>query len=129
MSSRLCRTWNLILSPDYVVRAMSCVKLLIFESRLCRAFESMLLSSRLWYGILVGTIYTPPGINGYPYYGPILEELVSSYPCQIILGDFNTDLLKNTVASREFVDQLESLSLTVVNKEEPTHFSVTLPTK
>jgi hypothetical protein len=53
IESRLCRMENLqFFSPDYVVQAMSYVKLQIFESRLCRAFESRLLLSRLWYGIV-----------------------------------------------------------------------------
>jgi hypothetical protein len=71
--------------------------------------------------VLVGVIYCPPGVDGTPFYGPILDELVGIYPIQILMGDFNVDLLKNTVASRYFIDRLNSLSLSVVNTA-PTHF-------
>jgi hypothetical protein len=71
--------------------------------------------------ILVGVIYCPPGIDGTPYYGPILDELVGIYPVQILMGDFNVDLLKDTIDSRYFIDRLNSLSLSVVNTN-PTHF-------
>jgi hypothetical protein len=74
--------------------------------------------------ILVGVLYCPPGIDGTPYYGPILEELVGIYPVQILMGDLNTDLLKDTVASRNLKDRFNSLSLSVVNTF-PTHFQST----
>jgi hypothetical protein len=56
--------------------------------------------------ILVGVIYCPPGIDNTPYYGPILDELVGIYPVQILMGDFNVDLLKDTIDSRYFIDSL-----------------------
>jgi hypothetical protein len=36
--------------------------------------------------LLVGVIYCPSGINGIPYYGPVLDELVSLYPVQILMA-------------------------------------------
>jgi hypothetical protein len=50
--------------------------------------------------VLVAVFYCPPPINGYPYYGPILEELADSYPTHIIMGDLNVDLLRDSVASQ-----------------------------
>jgi hypothetical protein len=44
----------IFIASDHVVQAMSCVKLLIFESRLCRALESMQLLLRpKWYRVLL----------------------------------------------------------------------------
>jgi hypothetical protein len=71
--------------------------------------------------LLVGVIYCPPGINGIPYYGPVLDELVSLYPVQILMGDLNVDLLKDSVASRNLTDYFNSLSLSVLNNT-PTNF-------
>jgi Reverse transcriptase (RNA-dependent DNA polymerase)/Endonuclease-reverse transcriptase len=72
--------------------------------------------------VLVAVIYCPPRVDGYPHYGQILEELVDKYPRTVIMGDLNVDLLKNTVSSRELEEKLGSLSLSVVNTSEPTHF-------
>jgi hypothetical protein len=53
--------------------------------------------------VLVAVIYCPPQIDDYPYYNPILEELADRYPRHIIMGDFNVDLLRDSVASRSLV--------------------------
>jgi hypothetical protein len=66
-------------------------------------------------------IYCPSRIDGYPYYGSILEDLADRYPGHKIIGDFIVDLLRDSVASRSLVEHFESLSLSVVNRE-PTHF-------
>jgi hypothetical protein len=54
--------------------------------------------------VLVAVVYCPPRIDGYPHYGPILEELVDKYPRVVIMVDLNVDLLKIIVFSRELVD-------------------------
>jgi hypothetical protein len=69
--------------------------------------------------LLVGIIYTPPRIDGYLFYGPILEELTSKEPRHIVMG---VNVFRDTSASRNFLEQLNALSLTVVNNDEPTTF-------
>jgi hypothetical protein len=52
--------------------------------------------------VLVGVIYCPPGIDGYPYYGPVFK-LSNRYPRHMLMGDFNVNLLGDSTSSRCFV--------------------------
>jgi hypothetical protein len=52
--------------------------------------------------------------------------LVARYPHNILLGDFNIDLLSGSQRSNDFVSDLEGIAMTEVSKE-PTHFQVTMP--
>jgi hypothetical protein len=72
--------------------------------------------------VLVCVIYCSPGVDGYPYYGPVLAELSNRYPRHMIMDDFNVNLLGDSTSSRGFVEQLAVLNLRVVNMVEPTHF-------
>jgi hypothetical protein len=51
----------------------------------------------------------------WPDFGGAPQQI---YSCR----DLNVDLLKTTVLSRELVDRFGSISLSVVNDFEPTHF-------
>jgi hypothetical protein len=57
---------------------------------------------------LVGVIYTPPKIDGYPFYGPILEKLTSIYSRFIVMG------VEMLVHREFFLEQLNGLSVTVI---------------
>jgi hypothetical protein len=75
--------------------------------------------------VLVGSIYDPPRVDEVPIYWPVLEDLVSRYPYNILLGDFNIDLLSGSQWSNDFVSELDGIALTVVSKES-THFEATV---
>jgi hypothetical protein len=52
--------------------------------------------------------------------------LAARYPQNILLGDFNIDLLSGSQRSNNFVSELDGIALTVVSKE-PTHFLGIVP--
>jgi hypothetical protein len=54
-------------------------------------------------------LYCSPRIDGFPYYGPVLDSIVDKYPKIVVLGDLIIDLLRDTVASRALLENFESL--------------------
>jgi hypothetical protein len=56
---------------------------------------------------------------------PVLEDLVARYPHNILLGDFNSDILSASQRSSDLVSELNWIALTVVSKE-PTQFQATV---
>jgi hypothetical protein len=77
--------------------------------------------------ILVSVIYNPPRIPGLPVFWPVLEDLISKYPHNLLLGDFNINMLEDTQETTEFLSRLGGVSLCVASKEA-THFQAAIPT-
>jgi exonuclease III len=63
--------------------------------------------------IMIGSVYIPPGIDGLDTFNSVLREHASKYIHVLLVGDFNINLLANSVAEEEFRSILESASLTI----------------
>lgn len=79
--------------------------------------------------ILFGTVYNPPKTNKRSYAQfkkslVDLESLFSYFSCRFdeiyISGDFNFDILQNSTFSRDYLNLLKSLNLSVHNTVAPT---------
>jgi Reverse transcriptase (RNA-dependent DNA polymerase) len=77
--------------------------------------------------VLVGVVYNPPRIDGGQFYMSTLEDLAPCYVHNLLLGDFNTDLLADDDRARELKNRLEGLALKIVSTEA-TNFSSNQPT-
>lgn len=71
--------------------------------------------------ILLGAVYSPPRVDCSSFLDQKLSELSLSYSNVILIGDFNTDLIKTSVRTSRFCNILENFGFNFVNNE-PTHF-------
>jgi retron-type reverse transcriptase len=76
---------------------------------------------RIPFPLLICVIYNPPNINGFSFYGTVLEPLVSKYPDILVLGDFNHDVIKKENRVLKFLEDLKNLNLHV-HSNHPTNF-------
>jgi hypothetical protein len=58
---------------------------------------------------LVDSIYNPPRVDVNPIYWSVLEDLVARFIHNILLGDFNIDLLSGSQQSIDFVFELDGI--------------------
>jgi hypothetical protein len=68
--------------------------------------------------------YDPPKISGYGLYGPTMEDLLFKFEDNLLLGDFNINLLSDSRESLDFGEKIEDHALHVISKES-THFQGT----
>lgn len=73
---------------------------------------------------LLGTIYSPPNISYLSELESLLFTYSLEYTHQIIMGDFNTDLLRNSQKSESFKAVMESVNFSVLPLS-PTHHNIT----
>jgi hypothetical protein len=81
--------------------------------------------AQFWF--LVSVIYKPSRIPGLPVFWPVLEDLISKYPHNLVLGDFNINMLEDTQETTEFLSRLGGVSHFVAFKED-MHFQAAIPT-
>ncbi len=77
--------------------------------------------------IMMGLVYNPPGIDGLNVYTPFLRSYCSRYIHNILVGDFNVNLLESSTAAGDFRTTLDEVSMKIVSSE-PTHFQAREPT-
>lgn len=70
--------------------------------------------------VALGVVYCPPTIDYFSDFETVLAPFSTDYAHQLILGDFNTDLLKNNPRTRKFNSAIESVDLSVLPLK-PTH--------
>jgi hypothetical protein len=46
-----------------------------------------------------------------PVFWPVLEDLISTYSHNLLLGDFNINVLEDTQETTEFLSRLDGVSL------------------
>jgi hypothetical protein len=76
---------------------------------------------RLPYPLLICTIYNPPSVNGFSFYGNELEPLVAKYSDILVLGDFNHDVLKKEHRVLKFIEDVKNLNIHI-HSNYPTNF-------
>ncbi|CAH2207724.1 jg6934, partial [Pararge aegeria aegeria] len=65
--------------------------------------------------ILLGVFYCPPSVSNYFHsFETLLEKVVPLYSHSIIMGDFNTCLLKDDFRSKKLITAAESCSLSIL---------------
>lgn len=69
---------------------------------------------------VLGVVYCPPAIDYFSSLESLFESVSSEYKHHIVMGDFNTDLLKDNPRSRRLRAILESSSLSLLALS-PTH--------
>ena len=65
-------------------------------------------------------VYNPPNVDSVPYLEPILTDLVPQFDHFLMLGDFNTCLIRNDARARRMCDLFESVNLNIL-PSDPTH--------
>ncbi|CAK1579495.1 unnamed protein product [Parnassius mnemosyne] len=63
---------------------------------------------------ILGVVYSPPSINYFSTLESILDNICSEYTHQVIMGDFNTDLLKNSSNSQKLRSIINSVNLSIL---------------
>jgi hypothetical protein len=71
--------------------------------------------------VLVGIVYRPPNAGRLCILEDALLQLMHRYQHIILLGDFNSDLLKDSFAKQQLTTLCQSLNLSIVNNVEPTY--------
>lgn len=69
--------------------------------------------------LLIGAAYRPNCRTNYQVFMEKLEQIVLLYEDIVICGDFNDNVLKESL----LIPEMQSFGLTLVNTTEPTHFS------
>uniref|UniRef100_A0A2A4K1J1 Endonuclease/exonuclease/phosphatase domain-containing protein n=1 Tax=Heliothis virescens TaxID=7102 RepID=A0A2A4K1J1_HELVI len=72
---------------------------------------------------VLGVVYCPPSIDYFSSLESILESIASEYKHLIVMGDFNTDLMKQNLRSRKLSAILESTGLSSLELN-PTHHNL-----
>lgn len=72
---------------------------------------------------ILGVVYCPPAINYFSHLEILFETFSTEYKHHIIMGDFNTDLIKSSLRSRGLRSILESSNLSLLPLN-PTHCNV-----
>jgi hypothetical protein len=57
------------------------------------------------------SIYNPPRIPGLPVFWPVLQDLISKYLYNLLLHDFNINMLEDTQETTEFLSRLVGVAL------------------
>jgi hypothetical protein len=57
------------------------------------------------------SIYNPPRTPGLPFFWPVLQDLISKYPYNLLLHDFNINMLEDTQETTEFLSRLVGVAL------------------
>lgn len=71
--------------------------------------------------ILLGVVYNPPNTDCTDILSSILDNCIVNCSSSYFIGDFNTDLSKNSCRPRRFNEMLDTLSYKCINSE-PTYF-------
>lgn len=68
------------------------------------------------YGVrpVLGVVYCPPAVDFVSSLTLVLDPLATDYVHHIIMGDFNTDLLKDIQAYRIFLSTIECFTLSLL---------------
>ena len=78
--------------------------------------------------VLICLVYNPPDLSFKKNFAALIKHLrqySEIYPCKIVMGDFNSNLLSSGSDARFLLDLAGELALKVIN-HGPTHFA-TLP--
>ncbi|CAH2084018.1 unnamed protein product [Euphydryas editha] len=91
-------------------------------SAYCSSPEYLFLEVRVNVGfkIVLGVVYSPPNINYFSTLESVLEELLTECTHLIVMGDFNTCLLKTDYRANKLRDLVNSLNLNLLPLS-PTH--------
>lgn len=76
--------------------------------------------------ILLGVVYAPPTLDYFHVFETLLETHIPSYEHCIIMGDFNTCLLKNDARSKKFENIIKSVNMNILPLN-PTHHDHNYP--
>lgn len=90
----------------------------------CSSAEYLFIDIDLGIRFLLGVVYCPPNIDYFSKFESILDDLLLNYHRVLIMGDFNTCLMKQDSRSRKLKSLISSSNLNFLDLA-PTHHSHT----